>query len=43
MNDFKITKRYSTIHSHIMKKKKKKATNQNFILIKKEEEDVNET
>ena len=23
MNDFKITKRYSTIHSHIMKKKKK--------------------
>ena len=41
MNDFKITKRYSTIHSHIMKKK---ATNQNFILIKKkEEEDVNET
>ena len=42
MNDFKITKRYSTIHSHIMKKKKK-ATNQNFILIKKEEEDVNET
>ena len=25
MNDFKITKRYSTIHSHIMKKKSYKS------------------